>query len=122
MDLIKRELFVVKGLLIFLTIIIIIGIFINSHIYRLHRISRINEMTYSLPQTYTLEQARKAGIVDVSVVSNGRNGKIEKFLSDVSQNKAAILRTAKTNQDSFVRLPDFQLSSSRLTPDRRNKT
>ena len=99
MNLVNRERFIVIGLLIFLSITIIVGIFINSYTYRLHRIDKIHEMTYSLPQTYTLEQAKKAGIVDVSLVSNGRNVKIEKFLGEVSQNKPTILRTAKINND-----------------------
>jgi hypothetical protein len=90
-------LIIISGLLAILIIAIIV--FLDSYTYRVYRAQKINDHTFLLPQTYTLEQAKKDGIVDVSVVSNGKNTKIEKFLYDVSQNKVATLRTANINHN-----------------------
>ena len=57
-------------------------------------LTKILKHTYSLPQSYSINQASKDGIVDVSVTSNGRNLYIESFLRKAVINRRATLRTA----------------------------
>lgn len=65
-------------------------------------IDRELEKIYSLPQNYSIEQAVKEGIVDVSKVLEKENKSINKFLLKVNQKNWAVLKTIDDSEEGPV--------------------
>ncbi|MDM8312357.1 hypothetical protein SAMN04487885_12530 [Clostridium cadaveris] len=65
-------------------------------------IDRELEKIYSLPQNYSIEQAVKDGMVDVSKILEKENKNINKFLLKVNQKGWAVLKTVEDSEEGPV--------------------
>jgi len=88
----KKKYLIVLGSVLFVFIILLV-LFQN---YRNpHDIDRILEVFNSTPKTYTIQQAKKDGFVDLSGVQNTKNDTVERFLNNTSENRWDVLRTVR---------------------------
>ena len=66
------------------------------------RIDKELERIYTIPQNYSIEQAAKDGIIDVSKVSEKENNNINKFLLKVNQKEWAVLKTIEDTSEGLI--------------------
>lgn len=65
-------------------------------------IDRELERIYTIPENYSIEQAAKDGIIDVSKVSEKENKNINKFLLKVNQKEWAVLKTIEDTSEGPI--------------------
>lgn len=127
-----------KHLYLFLILIIIIAItgFIYYFKNKTNIIDKELKEIYSLPKTYTLDQAINDGIVNVTGVCMEKSKKIDDFLLKATQKQWAILKTIELNNEDLIikvyvyddRINEIRLwkylikRQAALSPDKRFKT
>ncbi|MCY6371484.1 hypothetical protein [Clostridium ganghwense] len=91
--------------------ICILGFIVSICYFKIQKDSFVDrelENLYKLPTTYTLEDAVKDNIVDVTEVHNGQNEEINKFLSKVDKKSWAVLKTVQEiDNDLLITLYNF---------------
>lgn len=93
-----------KKYIIMISIVVFISILTASvYFYKSSRdIDKVLDKIFSMPTTYTVEQAEKDGFVNLNDIRDGKDKSVEKFLENVRANKWDVLKTIKTVDNEFV--------------------
>ncbi|MHC1722188.1 MAG: hypothetical protein AB9836_03160 [Aminipila sp.] len=95
-------------LLIGICILCFVVFICYSNVQRDSYVDRELQRLYKLPTTYTLEDAVKDNIVDVTEVHNSKNKEINKFLTKVNKKRWAVLETVqRVNNDLLINLYNY---------------
>lgn len=86
-------------ILIFISIIGVSILFQDS--FKTKIIENELNKIYQIPINYTIEEAIKNGIIDVTNTSD-ENNQINKFLSKVDENKWSVLKTIKSKDNDLI--------------------
>jgi hypothetical protein len=90
-------------LLLLISLLVVLGlIFYAGSQDKTRLLQKELQKVYHLPTTYTIEQAVKDGMVNVTDISDKPNEKITVFLTNAEKKNWSILKTISSNEEDLI--------------------